>query len=245
MKTVNEVAKLTGISVRTLHYYDEIKLLSPTKVSGAGYRFYDNAALARLQQILFFRELDFPLKEIRMILNDASFDEKQALQAQKKLLMLKKKRLDRLIRILNNRLKGEKNMSFKEFSEMDLERTRQAYAQEVRTRWGTTSVYAQYQKKNSSRDGMEWENIDRKTQDFYKQLADAMQQHRPGDTPVQELVTKWQSHISKYYYDCTDEILAGLGEMYSADERFRTYIDQFAAGLAVFFSEAIRIYCKK
>ncbi|MBU5484130.1 MerR family transcriptional regulator [Clostridium sp. MSJ-11] len=115
MRTVKQVSDLTGISVRALHYYDEIGLLKPSEITEAGYRLYDDEALKTLQQILFFKELDIPLKEVKEIMGSPKFDKMQALKNQKKLLMLKPKRLDGLIELINKTLKGESTMNFKEF----------------------------------------------------------------------------------------------------------------------------------
>lgn len=121
MKTVKEVSELTGISVRTLHYYDEIGLLTPTAVTEAEYRLYDDKALQRLQQILFFREFDMPLKDIRTIMDDPELDRNQILEGQKKILLLKKERLERMIRSIDDILKGEDRMDFEVFSKDEIE----------------------------------------------------------------------------------------------------------------------------
>ncbi|MBK1812776.1 MerR family transcriptional regulator [Clostridium sp. YIM B02505] len=115
MKTVKQVSDLTGISVRSLHYYDEIGLLKPSEMTEAGYRLYDDEALKTLQQILFFKELDIPLKDVKDIMGSPYFDKMEALKNQKKLLLVKRKRLDDLINLINKTLKGEGEMSFKEF----------------------------------------------------------------------------------------------------------------------------------
>lgn len=119
MKTVSQVAKLTGISIRTLQYYDEIGLLKPSELTSSGYRLYDEEALQTLQQILFFKELGFPLKEIREILEKPDFDRMTAFKKQKELLLLKRNRIDRLIQLLGRLEKGEQCMSFKEFDLSD------------------------------------------------------------------------------------------------------------------------------
>lgn len=119
MKSISQVAKLTGISVRTLQYYDEIGLLKPSKLTSAGYRMYDDDALQTLQQVLFFRELGFSLKEIKQILQQSDFDRIHAFKRQKELFLLKRNRLDRLIQLLERLEKGESCMSFKEFDLSD------------------------------------------------------------------------------------------------------------------------------
>lgn len=121
MRTVKEVSNLTGISVRTLHYYDEIGLLKPTECSEAGYRLYDDKALERLQQILFFREFDIPLKEIKSILDNPGLDKKQILRSQRQMLELKKERLVRLISSIDDILKGVNRMDFEVFSKSEIE----------------------------------------------------------------------------------------------------------------------------
>lgn len=119
MKSISQVAKLTGVSIRTLQYYDEIGLLKPSKLTTSGYRMYDENALQTLQQILFFKELGFPLKEIKEILEKPDFDRISAFKKQKELLLLKRNRLDRLIQLLERLEKGESCMSFKEFDLSD------------------------------------------------------------------------------------------------------------------------------
>ena len=121
MKTVKEISNITGISVRTLHYYDEIGLLKPTDKSEAGYRLYDDKALETLQQILFFREFDIPLKEIKSLMDNPALDKNQILQIQRKMIVVKKERMERLITIIDNILKGEQNMDFTIFSKTELE----------------------------------------------------------------------------------------------------------------------------
>ncbi len=242
-RTVHRVAKLTGISVRTLHYYDEIGLLHPCEVTDAKYRLYDDACLERLQQILFFRELGFALKDIRPILDDPFFDKNKALKNHKNLLILKRNRLNSLIALVENTLKGEKTMSFQEFDMSEIENSRKKYAKEAEARWGNTDAYKESQKKADGYSAREWAAITEETQKIYAAFVANM--HREPSSPeVQQLVADWQGLITKHFYHCTNEILAGLGEMYIADERFTKNINQHADGLAQFMSDAIRIYCK-
>lgn len=146
-RTVSQVAKLTGISVRTLHYYDETGLLPPSEVTEAGYRLYDDAAMARLQQILFFRELGFALQDIRGILDDPSFDQTQALERHRELLTLKRQRLDGILRLVDSLLKGECSMRFDAFDASSLEEARDRYAKEAKERYGGTAAYRESEKK--------------------------------------------------------------------------------------------------
>ncbi|MEW4414292.1 MerR family transcriptional regulator [Clostridium sp. AN503] len=148
MRTVKEVADLTGISVRTLQYYDEIGLFKPTQVTEAGYRLYDDPALEVLQQILFFKELDFSLKDIRMIMEDPGFDRVEAFKKQRTLLELKRDRLNRLLSLLEKLEKGETHMSFKEFDLSEyietLEKFRSEEAEAVRKYWGSMEAFDEF-----------------------------------------------------------------------------------------------------
>ena len=138
MKTVHEASQISGVSVRTLHHYDAIGLLRPTAVTEAGYRLYDDTALARLQSILLFRELAFPLKEIKRIMDDPQFDQATALEQQIRLLELQQERLSRLIDLARETMKtGVTHMDFTAFDNSKLEQ----YAAEVKERWGNTAAY--------------------------------------------------------------------------------------------------------
>lgn len=144
---INEVAKLTGVTVRALHYYDKIGLLKPEEITEAGYRIYSENDLETLQQILFFRELDFSLNEIKEMIQNQLYDKTEALEKQKELLMQKRARLDELITLVEGTLKGEREMSFKEFDMTEIEENKKKYAEEVKERWGTTKAYAEYENK--------------------------------------------------------------------------------------------------
>lgn len=173
-QTVHEVAAAAGVSVRTLHYYDQIGLLRPSNTTEAGYRLYDDAALARLQQILFFRELDFPLSEIREILDNPSFDKQRAMHAHKELLILKRERLERLIALVNNTLKGEKTMSLKEFDMTEIEQAQKQYADEARQRWGSTDAYKQSAKRTASYSKEDWARVNAEAEQIYDGFAAQM-----------------------------------------------------------------------
>lgn len=148
MRTVKQVSDLTGISVRTLHYYDEIGLLKPSEITYAGYRLYDDEALETLQQILFFKELDFPLKEVKEIMASPHFDKMQALKNHKKLLVLKRNRLNGLIELVNKTLKGENTMSFKEFDMSEyfntLEEFKKEHTDEIIKYFGSVDEFNEF-----------------------------------------------------------------------------------------------------
>lgn len=242
MKTVKEVAKLTGISVRTLHYYDEIGLLKPTETTGAGYRLYDGNALGRLQQILFFRELGFPLKEIRSILANPSFDASEALQHHRRMLVLERDRLNGLIRLADQTLKGENTMSFEEFDKSKINEEREKYAKEAKERWGKSDAYRESEQRTASYMKEDWDRINGEAEKLYHSFAQNLEK-QPGDPAVQSLVGQWQEFISRNFYHCNKEILAGLGQMYAGDPRFAKNINQYGDGLADFMSQAIAQYC--
>lgn len=240
MKT-SEVAKLTGVTKRTLHYYDEIGLLKPSEVTEAGYRVYNEADLEVLQQILFFRELDFSLEDIRQIMQNPSYDKKNALQKQKELLLQKRERLDVLISLVNKTLKGERDMSFSQFDTSRIEETKQKYAEEAKRRWGDTDAYAEYESKEKSRDAVRKKAMDDEGEAILSEFG-RKRSLAPDCEEVQRLVERWQEHITDKYYTCTKEILFGLGKMYVGDERFTRYIDRYGEGTAAFMSAAIAVY---
>lgn len=242
--TVKQVAGRTGVSVRTLHYYDEIGLLPPTRTTEAGYRLYGEEALERLQQILFLKELDFPLEEIRAILDDPSFDKTQAMRRHRELLLLKRARLDRLIRLVENNLKGESEMDFQSFDQSEIEAARRQYAKETEERWGQSEAYRQSQERTGRYSKEDWAKIESERDRIFQAFA-AQRCEAPESPAVQRLVGEWKAHISNHFYDCTDEILAGLGEMYTADPRFTQNIDRFGEGTAQLIRDAIRVYCGK
>lgn len=241
---ISEVAKLTGITVRTLHYYDEIGLLKPSEITESGYRLYSKDSLETLQQILFFRELDFPLNEIKEIMINLNYDKMEALNKQKELLVKKRQRIDSLIGLINSTIEGEDNMSFKEFDMKDIEESKKKYAKEVKERWGNTDAYKEYEEKINNYSENQWGAINKESSEILKTFG----QHigcDPGSEEVQDLVEKWRNHISSSFYNCTKEILSGLGLMYINDERFQKNIDQNGERTAELMSKAIEIYCSK
>jgi DNA-binding transcriptional MerR regulator len=242
--SIGSLSKLSGVSIRALHHYDQIGLLQPSEVAESGYRYYDDAAVEKLWQILFYRELDFPLAEIGEILASPSFDRSRALAEHRSLLLQKRERLDRLIALVSNAMKGEQHMEFKPFDTSEIDTLREQYAEEAKARWGNTDAY-----RESTKRAAKWTEADKKRMEaesgeIFSGFA-ALVGTDPADARVQALVARWKAFISQSYYDCTDEILAGLGQMYIADERFTKNIDKFGAGTAMLMSDAIAVYCKK
>ena len=241
---ISEVAKLSGVTVRTLHYYDEIGLLKPSKTTEAGYRMYSIEDLEKLQQILFFRELDFPLNEIKEIMINPKYDKIEALNKHKELLIEKRKRIDGLITLIDKTIKGDNNMSFKEFDNSKIEENKRKYSEEVKKRWGNTDAYKEYEKKTTSYDKNSWNTINEEMAKILKEFADNRDKDVNSDI-VQSLVEKWRGYITLNFYNCTKEILSCLGLMYIGDERFKENIDKYGEGTSEFMAKAIEIYCSK
>ena len=241
---IKEFAKLTGVSVRTLHYYDEIGLLKPAFVDTQnGYRFYDENSLERMQEILFYRELDFELKSISDILSSPNYNKRKALAEQRKLLILKKERLERIIDALDGATKGK--ITMKAFDNSDYETVRKQYENEAKQRFGSTDAYKEHAEKTANYTADKWQEVNDGLMSVLAKFAECMSNGYTADSiEAQVLVKELQNHITENYYTCTNEILAGLGKMYVADERFKNNIDKHTPGTAEFVSKAIEIYCK-
>ena len=238
---IKEFAELTGVSVRTLHYYDEIGLLRPADTDKAtGYRFYDERSLLRMQEVLFYRELDFSLKSIGEILSASNYDKTKVLQEQKQLLILKKERLERLISAIDRAEKGESVM--KAFDNTEFE----TYKAEAKERWGKTDAYKEHAEKTKAYGKDKWSGLVAEMDTIFGEFALCIKNGAaPDGEMAQSLVKKLQDHITENYYRCTREILFGLGQMYVADPRFQNNIDKHGAGTADFVSRAISCYYKK
>ena len=241
MMTVNEVSKLTGVSIRTLQYYDKIGLLHPTEYTEAGYRLYDDAALETLQQILLFRELEFPLKDIREIISRPDFDRSKALGQQIELLKLKKEHLENLIDLaIGIKTLGVRQLTFDAFDTRKLDE----YAAQAKASWGTTPAYKEFEEKSKSRTKEDNLKIHQGMIDIFREFG-AIRTADPVSDEAQAMVKKLQDYITENLYTCTREILGGLGKMYGGGGDFTKNIDSIGGeGTADFASRAIEIYCK-
>lgn len=240
MRTVNEVSKLTGVSIRALQYYDKIGLLKPTKYTESGYRLYDDTALERLQQILLFRELEFPLKEISEIISRPDFDKNQALEQQITLLTLKKERLERLIDFARGiKFTGVRTMDFLAFDTTKIDE----YTQQAKAQWGKTAEYKEFEQKSQERSKEE----ERAVMEQFMQIFVEFGKIKDRDAEAaeaQSLVKRLQDYITHNFYTCSNEILASLGQMYATGGEFTANIDRVGGnGTAAFAAEAVRIYC--
>lgn len=242
MRTVKDVSKLTGVSVRTLHYYDAIGLLTPTKVTDAGYRMYDDTALSRLQSILLFRELQFPLKEIKEFLDSPDFNQEETIAQQIKLLELQYKHIGELISFAREiQTKGVKTMNFEVFDTNKIEQ----YKAEVKSKWGNSKAYQEYEQRVVSHSEHNDSKFVNEIMSLFTDLG-AMKQLPPTDKAVQKKIAALQAYINENFYTCSNDILKELGEMYVCDDRFKKNIDRFGGeGTAKFVREAIFVYCEK
>lgn len=240
---INEAAELAGVTVRTLHHYDKIGLLSPAKSAENGYRDYGEAELLRLQQIMFLKEMDFPLEEIREMLDEPGLDRNRMMEAQLDLLLKKKQRLEKIIALLEEEMRGENKMSFKEFDMKEIEACRKKYADEAREKWGSTEAYKESEERTKNYDEGKWQKVSGEQSEIFAEFAAlAAEGVKPDSSEAMTLAAKWQKYISDHFYKCTDEILAGLAEMYIADERFKANLDKAGDGTAEFMSAAIKAY---
>ena len=241
MMTVNEVSKLTGVSIRTLQYYDKIGLLHPAEYTEAGYRLYDDAALETLQQILLFRELEFPLREIKEIVGSPDFDRSKALGQQIELLRLKKEHIENLIELAKGiKLLGVRNLKFDAFDTRKIDE----YAAQAKASWGQTPAYKEYEEKAKGRTREEDKKIYQGMIDIFAEFG-AIRESDPASGEAQALVKKLQEYITEHMYTCTNEILSELGKMYAGGGDFTKNIDSFGGeGTAEFASKAIEFYCR-
>lgn len=241
MKTVKEVSEITGVSVRTLHHYDAIGLLKPTRVTEAGYRLYDDAALQRLQSILLFRTLRFSLKEIGQILDSPGFDPREALEQQLAMLELQRQQLEETIaHVRKMKETGEIYMNFSAFDTKKLD----SYAEEAKAKWGKTAAYQEFEKKTAGQTEAQQRSDADGLMAIFEELG-AIRHKDPGSAEAQALVAKLQNFITDHYYTCTKQILKGLGMMYIAGDEMTQNIDKAGGeGTAEFAHRAIEIFTK-
>lgn len=242
MKTVRQVAELTGVSVRTLQYYDEIGLLRPAKRTEAGYRLYAGADLERLQQILLLRSLEFKLKDIRAILDSPSFDRAQALKDQIALLTLRKEHLENLIVLARDmQKKGVKYLNFTAFDTKKLDE----YSAQAKARWGKTKEYAEFEERDEGRTEKDRQQLTSEMMDIFVSLG-RLRGGAPDSPQARQLVAQLQQFITGHFYPCTEPILLSLGLLYAGGGEMTQNIDRCAGeGTGEFACRAIQAYCGK
>ena len=241
MKTVQEIAKLAHVSVRTLHHYDAIGLLKPTEITEAGYRLYDDVALERLYLILLFRELEFPLKEIQGILDAPDFDRNRILEQQVQMLKAKANHLQTLIHLANGiKLTGVKNLKFKNWDPKKIDE----YGAQAETLYGKTDAWQEYKQKINNRSKAQEQALGEGIMELFTKLG-SMKELSPDSPEVQAWVKELQNYITEHFYTCTPQILRGLGEMYAGGGSMTENIDAAGGtGTGAFALEAIQVYCK-
>jgi DNA-binding transcriptional MerR regulator len=242
--TVKQLASLAGVTIRTLHYYDEIGLLKPSFVKANGYRYYGEKELLKLQQILFFRELEFSLEQILRLFQAPNYSPLEALADQRTLLQMKRARLDSLLDMLEQTLeklkKGEHMSNTELFSSFDDSHIEQ-YKEEVQARWGETEAYKQSQERMQRWTRQDAEQIQAESQSIILAISASMARGI-ADTEVQNQIERHFQHIRRFY-DCSYTMYRNLGNMYCDDPRFAAYYNQIAPHLAAFMRDAIAYYC--
>jgi len=242
--TIKEIADLAGVTTRTLRFYDQIGLLSPAEVAGNGYRLYNHASLLRLQQIMFFRELDVPLKQIQAIMKQPDFDLKAALEAHRLSLQGRRRKIDTLLETLDQTiatLEGEWIMNEKEFfSGFDEAK----YEEEARQRWGDSPQY-----KESTR---KWASYTREQKEAIKQEMGGITlrmvgsaSSKPGDQDIQQAVGDYYAFLNNKFYTCDVEFLRNLADMWVEDTRFAVNYERIREGGAEFARDAVHIFCDR
>ena len=241
MMTVNEVSRLTGVSIRTLHYYDQIGLLPAAGHTDSGYRLYDDTALERLQQILLFRELEFSLKDIQRILSNSAFDREKALEQQIELLKLKRQHIEDLIALAEKtQTTGGTIMDFTAFDTQKIK----DYAAQAKQQWGATPEYKEFEQKTALKTEKEVSAMGGQLMEIIAAFG-KMQSMDPAAPAVQAQVKKLQDFISEHYYTCSKTILGQLGQLYTAGGAFTKNINAAGGpGTAEFAGKAIEVYCR-
>jgi DNA-binding transcriptional MerR regulator len=240
--TVSQVARMAGVSVRALHHYDEIGLLRPSGRSEAGYRLYDERDLERLQQVMFFRALEFPLEEIARIMTDPRFDVGAALRLQRQLLAGKAVQLQGLIAAVDaaiDRLEKGATMGNEELFEVFEGWNPKDHEEEAEQRWGQTKEWKQSKERTARYSKQDWMKIKAEGGELYRQLAVLMGARKAADgLEAMDAAELHRQYISRWFYDCSRAVHRGLGELYVNDPRFTANIDKVAPGLALYCREA-------
>ena len=244
MLTVSEVSEVAGVTVRTLHHYDEIGLLKPSERTAAGYRQYDDRDLERLQEILFYRELGFDLRTIVGLVDTPAHSRAQVLAQQRQLIGRQIGRLQAMATAIDEATRAieeGRTMNREEMFEVFGDFDPAQYEDEVRDRWGQTDAYAESSKRTARYTKDDWKRIGTESDEINQRLGDLLAAGaEPSDPEAMAAAEEHRLHIDRYYYPCSYEAHAGLGEMYVADPRFTAYWDAYRSGLAPFVRDAFR-----
>ncbi|ROQ68024.1 DNA-binding transcriptional MerR regulator [Streptomyces sp. 840.1] len=241
--SVGQVAGFAGVTVRTLHHYDDIGLLTPGGRSRAGHRRYDDADLDRLQQILFYRELGFPLDEIAALLDDPDADPKESLRRRHALLSDRIAALQRMAAAVETAMEARRmgiNLTPEEKFEVFGDKDPERHAQEAERRWGHTDTYAESQRRTARYTKGDWQRMREEVASWGERYDALMAAGEPATGErATDLAEEHRLHITTWFYDCTPEIHRGLGEMYVADPQFKAFYDSMRPGLAAHLRDAI------
>lgn len=244
--TVQQLANIAGVSVRALHYYDHIGLLKPSYVKSNGYRQYEEAELLKLQQIMFFRELEFSLEDISNILKNPHFDMRRALEDHRRLIEIKRKRLDGLLKTIDNTIKKinkEKNMNDTELYDGFSKEESDAYAKEAKERWGNTEAYKQSQERYGKLSEEDKKRVHEAGDALLKEIVECMKAGiAPTDEKVQVLIARHYDGL-RAFYEPNIEMYRGLASMYVDDARFTKFFEKYAVGFAVYMRDAMHAFC--
>ena len=240
---MGELAALAGVTIRTLHHYDEVGLLSPSGRTAAGYRRYGRAEVERLLHILVYRELGFDLARIMRILDDPAVNAIEHLRQQRARLEEQLTRVHTMINgveAMMNARKAGLNLTREEIREVFGSFDPTEHADEAAERWGTTDAYAESNRRTASLDRDQWLSIRAEVEEIEAAFTAALQEHAPADgTRAMDIAERHRQHISRWFYECTHDIHSGLAEMYIADPRFTSYYEDRAEGLAAYVRDAI------
>jgi DNA-binding transcriptional MerR regulator len=241
---VGEVAALAGVTVRTLHHYDRIGLLSPSERTAAGYRRYTPSDLDRLHQVLVYRELGFPLEEIATLLDDPGADPAEHLRRQHRLLRDRLERTRAMVAAVEKEMEAQSmgmSLTPEEKFEIFGEGYSEDYEREAEERWGETEAWAQSQRKTAAYAKEDWVRIKAEADDVLHRFAAAQSAGVPADAEqAMDVAEEHRQHISRWFYDCPPQMHAGLGRMYVEDERFTATYEQVSPGLASYVSTAVQ-----
>jgi DNA-binding transcriptional MerR regulator len=241
--SVGQVAGFAGVTVRTLHHYDAIGLLVPSERNRAGHRRYSDGDLDRLQQILFYRELGFPLEEVAALLDDPAADPRAHLRRQHELLTARIEQLQKMAAAVQNAMEARKmgiNLTPEERFEVFGDKDPEQYAEEAEARWGDTEAYAESQRRAATYTKEDWKRIQAEVDDWgrrYAALVAAGEQ--PSGEAAMDLAEEHRQHISSYYFEVPYEMHRCFGEMYVSDERFKAFYDAMGPGVAEHLRDAI------
>jgi DNA-binding transcriptional MerR regulator len=240
--TIHQLAKIAGVSIRTLHYYDEIGLLRPSFVRSNGYRIYEQKEVFKLQQILFFNELEFSLEQITTMMNAKNFSAKVAMRDQRKLLEMKKQKIEKLISVIDKQMKGgDKHMDDSQLFSSFEDKQMEEYKKEAKKRWGNTEAWKQSQERTKHWTREDYKRIAEEGNKFTAALSKLMDRE-VEDQEVQKMIAQHYAGIQTFY-DCSLEMYRGLGNLYVEDARFAAFYDKFRPGMAKFMQKAIAYYC--